>query len=437
MIPASRREQSKLTVLIDIALLGEAQSRKADARGVHRVAEQIVLGLAATGVCNLRFVATSSLAAASRWLEEHPIASAGNLFFRPQQMMLSRWAERASGWIRGTLADRTIHLRGARWLLQRFAVWANSRAADIPASALRSVDIYHSPLGPIPEAARNLARVRKFLTVVDVIPLTNPGSVGGRGVALLSKQLNSVAPDQYIFAISETVKQELLEIKNIAADHVFVTPLAASPEVFHPVTERSAIDLTLERYSLPKTPYFLTLSSFDPRKNFDHVIRCFTRFIQSGKFPDINLVIVGSNPERNAFVEEARRRAPAAAGRIHTPGYIPDEDLAAVYSGAEAFLFPSLSEGFGMPVLEAMSCGAPVISSDAPALPEIVRDAGVLLDPRDEQAWVEGMERIAASPALRAEMAAAGLRRAAEFSWSRFIEATLEGYRAGCAKNQI
>lgn len=437
MISPSPAEQSKLIVVIDIALLGEAHRRKADARGVHRVAEQIVLGLAATGVCDLRFVATSSLAAASRWLEEHPIAPVSKLSFRPQQMMLSRWSERASGWIGGTLADRRIHLRGVRWLLQRFAVWANARAGDIPVSALRGVDVYHSPLGPIPEAARNLARVKKFLTVVDVIPLTNPGSVGGRGVALLSKQLNSVAPDQYIFAISETVRQELLEIKDIAADHVFVTPLAASPELFHRVTDRSAIDKVLERHALPKTPYFLVLSSFDPRKNFDHVIRCFTRFTERGKFPDMNLVIVGSNPERTVFVEEARRRAPAAAGRIHTPGYIPDEDLAAVYSGAEAFLFPSLSEGFGMPVLEAMSCGAPVISSDAPALPEIVTGAGVLLDPRDERAWVEGMERIAASPALRAEMAAAGLRRAAEFSWSRFIEATLEGYRAGCAKSQI
>lgn len=426
----------KPKVLIDVALLGEAHYGRTHARGVHRVAEELVSGLVSSNQCELRFVATSHLASAYRWLEERGLSPQTRLFYGSGQMRLSRWAERASRWVERTLPDRQLRMRGMRWLWQRFAVWANATASRIPSAALRGIDIYHSPLKPIPESVQATPGIRQFLTVVDVIPLTNPESVGGRGVALLQKQLNSVKLDQYIFAISETVKSELLEIKEITDDHVFVTPLAASARLFHPVRDRAKIQRTLKTHDLPDKPYFLTLSSFDPRKNFPHIIRCFRALMEQANRPDVNLVIVGSNPERNAFVDEALADASTVADRIFTPGYIPDDDLAPVYSGSLAFLFPSLSEGFGMPVLEAMNCGTPVISSNAPALPEIVADAGLLLDPADQKGWVEAMARVAESAECRTELSGKGLRRAAGFSWQRFIEATLKGYRASCSNSE-
>lgn len=426
----NRAPESKIKpkVLIDVALLGEAHYGREHARGVHRVAEELVLGLVSSNQCELRFVATSHLASAYRWLEERGLSPQTRLFYGSGQMPLSHWAEQASRWVERTLANRHLWMRGMRWLCQRFAVWANATAGRIPSAALEGIEIYHSPLKPIPESVQAIPGLRQFLTVVDVIPLTNPKSVGGRGVALLRKQLDSVKSDQYIFAISETVKSELLRIKEIAKDHVFVTPLAASAKLFHPVRDRAEIERILAIHNLPDKPYFLTLSSFDPRKNFPHVIRCFRTLMEQPNRPDVNLLIVGSNPERNAFVSEALAEASTVADRIFTPGYVPDEDLAAIYSGGLAFLFPSLSEGFGMPVLEAMSCGTPVISSNAPALPEIVAEAGLLLDPADVEAWCIAMKQICGDTDARTEWGMRGIRRAAMFSWSRFIEATYKGY---------
>ena len=128
-----------------------------------------------------------------------------------------------------SLSDRRLPMRAIRWVLQRFAVWANSAARHIPASALEGIRVYHSPLHPIPEVVCKRRTVKQFLTVVDVIPLSNPESVNGRGIRLLRKQLDSISSDQFIFAISDTVKSDLLQIKEIAETHVFVTPLAASP----------------------------------------------------------------------------------------------------------------------------------------------------------------------------------------------------------------
>ncbi len=420
---------SKLRVVIDIASLGYAHARKEHARGVHRVAQHIVFGLLDSGECDLHFVATSSLAGAYRVLEERGLSPEKMLSYGRGHLVLSRWAERTFRWVERTLPDRRIHLRGLRWLLQRLAAKADASSQNLPPHALRDADIYHSTLSPIPAVVRARNEIRKFLTVVDVIPLTSPETVAGKGVPLLRKQLDSLTPGSFAFCISETVRSELLSVTDLPVDHVFVTPLAASHEAFHPVTDRLVIETTLSAHGIPPEPYFLTLSSFDPRKNFDHVIRCFGRLIQAGDLPGANLLIVGSNPERTTQVERALAEFPSLEGRIIRPGFLPDEDLAAIYSGAIAFLFPSLSEGFGIPLLEAMQCGVPVISSNATAMPEVVGDGGILLPPKDVVAWCAAMKNIWRDKDLREDLARRGLARSAEFSWKRFINATLAGYR--------
>lgn len=416
-------------VVIDIASLGYAQRRKSHARGVHRVAHHIVIGLLEANQCDLHFVATSSLAGAYEWLRESGLSTAETLSYRQGQLWLSRWADRTGHWIERTLPDRRIHMRATRWLLQRLVQTADAQAAKISPNALRGADIYHSMLAPIPAAVRARTDIKHFLTVVDVIPLTNPTSVGGRGVPLLKKQLDSLTPHSFAFCISETVKEELLSVTGLTSQQVFVTPLAASRETFYPVTDRRRIETALKAYNIPDKPYFLTLSSFDPRKNFEHIIRCFDALVKAGSLADCTLVIVGSNPERNTHVARILQEMPETRKKIVTPGYIADCDLATIYSGAIAFLFPSLSEGFGIPVLEAMQCGTPVISSDAPALPEVVGDGGILLDPRDVSGWCDAMVRLSRDAVLREGIRERGLQRSSRFSWEQFIEATLAGYR--------
>lgn len=423
----------KPRVLLDIAPLGFAQRKKSYARGLHRVALETVLGLQRAGECELHFVATSSVHSARDWLMQNGIA-AEKLRCDGRQLWLSRLAEQASSWIERTIADRRWHLRATRWFLQRLAQYADALSGRISARALSGIDIYHSTLAPIPSAVRARKEIVKFLTVVDVIPLTNPTSVGGKGVPLLRQQLHSLTAPAFAFSISETVKKDLLGVCSLPSADIFVTPLAASPEAFFPIARRSQIELTLDAYSIPRAPYFLTLSSFDPRKNFEHVIRCFGRMVGAGELTGCNLVIVGSNPERHPQVARALAEVPALRDRIIAPGFIPDRDLAAIYSGAVAFLFPSLSEGFGIPVLEAMQCGLPVVSSDTTAMPEVVGNAGILLSPTDVDSWCDAMRKLWEDQDYRDSLAKRGRERSAEFSWENFTKATLRGYHVALGK---
>jgi glycosyltransferase involved in cell wall biosynthesis len=199
--------------------------------------------------------------------------------------------------------------------------------------------------------------------------------------------------------------------------------------LFYPVSDAPARAAVLKELGIADAPYFLALSVNEPHKNFRHLIRCLAELVASKELTDYNLVIVGRNAASHPLVTGALEKNPRLAGRILTPGFVPDEKLAALYSGATAFLFPSLAEGFGLPPLEAMQCGVPVISSNTTSMPEVMGDAGILLPPTDVAAWCQAMLRVARDETLRAELSGKSRQRATHFSWERFIAATVHGYR--------
>ncbi len=419
----------KTRVAIDVALIGWAKQNQVYARGVHRVAEQIVDGLLGLDEFELSFVATSRLSGAFEALAEKWPGAEKRLCYSPYQLALSRLASRWSAWIHRSLQDRRLHLRILRWLMHQASQWADKVAGRIPRTALRRMDIYHSPLHPIPTAVQRSRSVKCFLTVHDLIPLTRPETVEGRGAALLARQLDSLAPDAFAFCVSHSVRRDLLTLKSLQPDHVTVTPLAADPAKFHRVLDEVKRRATCSRYGIPPQPYFLALSSFDPRKNFAHVIDCFGEMATAGGVGDANLVIVGTDPERNRVTDASLAKFPRVRDRIICPGFVPDEDIAAIYSAALAFLFPSLAEGFGMPPLEAMRCGVPVICSDAEAIPEVVGEAAILLPPTDAEAWKQALREIWENNALRERLSASGMTRSSQFSWAAFTESVAAGYR--------
>ncbi len=241
--------------------------------------------------------------------------------------------------------------------------------------------------------------------------------------------LASLQPQNFAFAVSETTRNDILNLSRMPPERVFLTPLAADPGIFHPVTELEVLNATRKLFHLGDEPYFLALSAHDRHKNFRHLIECFGSLVESGELPGYNLVIVGPNPGRNREAAESIAKYPKSKNHILVPGYIPDEQLAAVYGGARAFLFPSLAEGFGIPPLEAMQCGVPVLASNATSIPEVVGDAGLLMPPTDQDVWCQAMIRIARDNVLREDLARRSLKRAGLFSWKRFIDETLRGYR--------
>ncbi len=184
------------------------------------------------------------------------------------------------------------------------------------------------------------------------------------------------------------------------------------------------------QYGIPQGDYFLSLSAHAPHKNFPHLMHCFSALVESGELTDTNLVIAGPNPQRNPEARETLAKYPRIKSRVILVGRLPDEHLAAIYSGATAFLFPSLFEGFGLPPLEAMQCGTPVLASNTSSIPEVVGDAGILLPPKDIDVWCQAMLQLSRQPALRKELSKKSLQRSKLFSWQRFIEQTLHGYQA-------
>lgn len=226
----------------------------------------------------------------------------------------------------------------------------------------------------------------------------------------------------HVLTGSEATRRDLLECYDLPPDHVTVTPYAADPR-FRPEHPARAREAVRRRLGVP-SPYILSVGVLQPRKNLPRLVRAYARI--AGRVPH-RLVLVGKEGWANAELRAAAAALPVDREVVFT-GYVADADLPALYAGADVFAYPSLYEGFGLPPLEAMACGAPVLAGNTSSLPEVVGDAGLLVDPTSDRALVEGLERLLTDPAERDRLRAAGPQRAAEFSWERTARETLAVY---------
>jgi glycosyltransferase involved in cell wall biosynthesis len=228
----------------------------------------------------------------------------------------------------------------------------------------------------------------------------------------------SVRAARRVIAVSAATRDDLVAMLSLPASKISIVHHGVRPVVCVSEPDMRA---SLERLGMMQ-PYVLFVGTVQPRKNLQRLIRAFAQVIAAG-LPH-RLVIVG----RMGWLTESIRAEVASLGpedRVHFAGYVPDSDLPALYRGADAFAFPSLYEGFGMPVLEALAHGVPVVASNTTSLPEIVGDAGLLVDPLDEAAIGAALVRVLADAPLRARLAVAGPERAAHFSWERCARETL------------
>jgi len=182
----------------------------------------------------------------------------------------------------------------------------------------------------------------------------------------------------------------------------------------------------MARWNLKHGRYFLTVGTVEPRKNLQTALDAHARLPANVRkhFP---LVLSGMRGW-NSSVLEKRIRAMSKDGTVIPVGYVSRADLAKLLAGATALVFPSIYEGFGLPLLEAMSCGVPVISSNAASMPELVGGTGVLLDPFDTEGMATAMERLASSPEERNRLGQSGLDRSRLFTWDACVNATLQAY---------
>jgi glycosyltransferase involved in cell wall biosynthesis len=319
---------------------------------------------------------------------------------------------------------RSLHLRVLRRLL-----YAGQGKVSYP-DPTGGAQICHSGFLPIPEVIRRQPNVHKFLTVYDLVPMHRPDWFQFDALSLIGSAIDSVGPEGWCLCISESTRNDLLNYRpQMDPARVLVTPLAAS-DAFYPCEDQSSRAAMRRRIGVPDgAQYFLSLCTLEPRKNLPHLVRCFARLLAETGARDLYLVLAGKEGWKYGPVLEGIEADDQLRHRTLLPGYIEDEWLPPLHSGAQAFLYPSLYEGFGLPPLEAMKCGAPVITSNTSSLPEVVGDAGIMVDPRDADALCQAMLRVYRSTSLRQEMSAKSLKRAAQFSWKRCVSEAIRGYR--------
>jgi glycosyltransferase involved in cell wall biosynthesis len=220
---------------------------------------------------------------------------------------------------------------------------------------------------------------------------------------------------------SAHTRGELIELFDLDPECVVVTPYGVS-ERFRP--EPPDPEWLARRFGIDRR-FVLCVGTLEPRKNLPGVLRAYR--LLSETVDDCLLVIAGGRGWRNESFEA--ELAQSSRG-VRLTGFVKDDELVRLYAAAACFVYPSLYEGFGLPVLEAMACGAPVVTSDSTSLPEVAGDAALLVDPRDTRAIASAAEEILSSAERAAELRARGLRRAAEHSWDACAEATVGAYRA-------
>lgn len=308
--------------------------------------------------------------------------------------------------------------------LVRF-LWRQDRSERFKEYLLGAVDVVHSTTYCAP---RFRARRRRLVvTIHDCTFVTHPQFHLSANVehCLRGTRLAIERADALI-AVSESTRRDLIERMGAPADRIVVTPEAADP-AFTRVKDPERLDAVRRRYDLPER-FVLFLGAKEPRKNLPRLIEAFAALPPALR-REFQLVVAGAQGWLNDSVHEQVHKLRLGPS-VRFPGYVDQDDVAALYSLATVFAYPSLVEGFGLPVLEAMACGTPVLTSSVSSLPEVAGDAALLVPPTDVDAIAEGLARLLQDSALRADLAERGGRRAARFSWERCARETLAVYTA-------
>ena len=285
------------------------------------------------------------------------------------------------------------------------------------------LDIVHDPTGVTPFLF-GAGEAKTVVTVHDVFAWSCPGNSTLLDTLIYRYWLPGILPRvDAVITDSQASKADIVRYLKVNPAKITVIPLAADA-AYRPVGERE-VARVCEAYGLPEG-YLLYVGSVTRRKNLCHLLQGYAQLKEIGlRHP---LVVVGASGWRSTEVARTVEALDLKDTVVFT-GYVPDADLPALYTGAELFVFPSLYEGFGLPPLEAMACGTPVITSNVSSLPEVVGDAALTVDPYDVEVIAEAMRQILTDADLREGMRQRGLERAKQFSWERTARETVDVYR--------
>ena len=293
---------------------------------------------------------------------------------------------------------------------------------------LRGFDLYHA----LAFVAPLVLTAPMVVTVYDLSFLRYPSALSrARRLYLRSMTALTCARARRIIAISQSTADDLTALLGVPASKIDVTPLGYDKAAFRPRLDTEIAHFR-RKHNLPER-FWLYVGTLDPRKNLPHLVGAYSRLAPEDRLP---LIFGGGRGWRSKvffdFIDEL-----GLSDHVKYLGFIPAADLPLWYNCAEAFLYPSVFEGFGLPVLEAMACGTPVLTSNVSSLPEVVGKAGLCLSPDSLDAWTYALKSVKHDAELRESARLLGLERASQFSWARTAELTLASYRRALAQQNI
>jgi len=314
---------------------------------------------------------------------------------------------------------RTVGVRASRFM-HGLLTLGQIEIARI--SRQKKLDLIHDPTGCAPLL---LTGARRVVTIHDVIPFVYPETSTRLDWLIYRIWLPRIVQRlDAIITLSEQSKRDILHYLPVKPEKITVIPAAASVR-YHRM-DGPQIEQALSRYGI-RFPYILYVGAIQARKNLTRLLEAYAQVRQWS--PKWKLVIVGAPHWKYGPVFEALERLQLTAN-VHFTGYAAESDLPALYNGASLFVFPSLYEGFGLPVLEAMACGAPVITSNCSSLPEVAGDAAILVNPTDTGELAFAIRQVLEQQDLALNMQQNGIARAQQFSWEHTATRTREVYES-------
>jgi len=285
------------------------------------------------------------------------------------------------------------------------------------------VDLLHQPCFSAPLFFRGPV----VITIHDIISLLFPENIPFASRMFYSKWMPfTYSKAQRIITISDSTRDDIIRVLKIPKEKIEVIPQAVD-EKFERPAKIDEVSRAKSKYGLPKD-YILHVGTLEPRKNLKFLIEVFNQAIKSEKNANLNLVITGKKGWYYEGLFE-RVRELGLQKRVIFTGYVDEQDKPAIYKGARIFAFPSVYEGFGLPPLEAMASGVPVVSSNTSSMPEVVGEAGILLSPNDLERWCRAITKLNIEDSTRRRCIELNKEQVKKFAWQKTAEKTIEVYQ--------
>ncbi|MEW8956356.1 glycosyltransferase family 4 protein [Clostridium sp.] len=297
-------------------------------------------------------------------------------------------------------------------------------SVDIPNNLLeKSLDLYHIPQNGI--GIDEKMNCPLIITLHDIIPLKLPNTVGEKYLRLFNEKMPKIIEKcQGIITVSQFSKKDISSHFNFPQDKIFVTPLASEAR-YRPMDKFMCKDIIKKKYGI-KDDFILYVGGFSPRKNIIGLIEAFSGVLKSTK-RNLKLLILGKKGI-SYDIYKKRCEELRISNKVIFPGFIINEDMPLFYNSCEVFVYPSFYEGFGLPPLEAMACGTPVVCSNVTSIPEVVSDAALFINPNDITELKDAVLRVLSDKPLREKLILRGIVRNSNLTWKNTGKQTLIAY---------